>query len=89
MFDSKFQVFQKLAKMTSFGIFDELLSTQNVKVTRFASNVDCDFFSVIFKHRENWGISNFFSENVLKLAFFNVLKIQLGKRKIKFLMLFE
>ena len=44
MFDSKFQVFQKLAKMTSFGIFDELLSTQNVKVTRFASNVDCDFF---------------------------------------------
>ena len=34
---------QKLAKLTIFGIFDELLSTQNVNVARFARNVECDF----------------------------------------------
>ena len=33
--------FQKLAKVT---IFNELLSTQNVNVARFARNVICDFF---------------------------------------------
>ena len=27
-----------------FGIFDKLLSTQNVNVARFARNVECDFF---------------------------------------------
>ena len=35
--------FQKLAKMTIFGIFDKLLSTQNVNVARFARNVKWDF----------------------------------------------
>ena len=30
-----------------FGIFNELLSNQNVNVARFARNVECDFF-VIF-----------------------------------------
>ena len=34
--------------MTILGIFDELLSTQNVNVARFARHVECDFF-VIFK----------------------------------------
>ena len=38
------QDFQKLVKLTIFGIFDELLSTQNVNVARFARNVECDFF---------------------------------------------
>ena len=33
--------------MDLFGIFNELLSTQNVNVAR---NVECDFF-VTFKHR--------------------------------------
>ena len=36
--------FQKLAKLTIFGIFNELLSTQNVNVARFARNVEWDFF---------------------------------------------
>ena len=36
--------FQKLAKIDPFGIFNELLSTQNVNVARFARNVECDFF---------------------------------------------
>ena len=27
-----------------FGIFNELLSTQNVNVARFARNIKCDFF---------------------------------------------
>ena len=30
--------------MTIFGIFNELLATQNVDVARFARNVECDFF---------------------------------------------
>ena len=32
--------FQKVAKLTIFGIFSELLSTQNVNVARFARNVE-------------------------------------------------
>ena len=36
--------FQNLAKLTIFGIFNELLSTQNVNVARFARNVELDFF---------------------------------------------
>ena len=31
-------------KWTIFGIFNELMSTQNVNVAHFARNVDCDFF---------------------------------------------
>ena len=37
--------FQKLAKLTIFGIFKELLSTQNVTVARFARKVEYDFLS--------------------------------------------
>ena len=32
--------FQKLAKLTIFGIFHELLSTQNVNVARIARNLE-------------------------------------------------
>ena len=44
LFDRKFQVFKKSPKLTIFGIFNELLSTQNVNVARFARNVEWDFF---------------------------------------------
>ena len=37
-------------KLTIFGIFNALLFTQYVNVARYACNVECDFFSVIFKH---------------------------------------
>ena len=37
-------VFQKLVKMHHFGIFYELLSTQNVNIARFARNVEWGFF---------------------------------------------
>ena len=37
LFDSKLQVF-------IFGIFSELLPSQNVNVARFVRNVECDFF---------------------------------------------
>ena len=43
LFDRKFQVFKNSPKLTIFGIFNELLSTQNVNVARFARNVECDF----------------------------------------------
>ena len=36
--------FRKFAKLTIFGIFAELLSTQIVNVARFACNVELDFF---------------------------------------------
>ena len=45
LFDCKLQVFKNSPKLTIFGIFDELLSTQNVNVARFARNVECDFLS--------------------------------------------
>ena len=48
LFDHKLQFFPKLAKIDHFGIFNEFLSTQIVKVARFARNVKWDFF-VIFK----------------------------------------
>ena len=44
LFDRKLQVFKISPKLTLFGIFNELLSTQNVNVARFARNVECDFF---------------------------------------------
>ena len=43
LFDRKPQVFKKSPKLTIFGIFNELLSTQNVNVARFARNIECDF----------------------------------------------
>ena len=49
LFDYKLQV------LTIFGIFSELLSTQNVNVARFARNVN-ETFSVIFKHCVNKAI---------------------------------
>ena len=40
----KCRIFQKLAKLTIFGIFNELLPTQNVNVARSARNFECDLF---------------------------------------------
>ena len=44
LFDRKLQVFKNSPKWTIFGIFNQLLSTQNVNVARFARNVEWDFF---------------------------------------------
>ena len=43
LFDRKLQVFKNSSYWPFFGIFNELLSTQNVKVARYARNVECDF----------------------------------------------
>ena len=40
MFDRKLQVFKNSPKWNIFGIFNQLLSTQNVNVARFARNVE-------------------------------------------------
>ena len=40
LFDRKLQVFKNSPKWTIFGIFNSLLSTQNVDVARFACNVE-------------------------------------------------
>ena len=44
LFDCKLQVFKNSPNWTIFGIFNELLSTQNVNVVRCAHNVEWDFF---------------------------------------------
>ena len=44
LFDRKLQVFKNSPNWTIFGIFNQLLSTQNVNVARFARNVEWDFF---------------------------------------------
>ena len=40
LFDRKLQIFKNKPKYAIFGLFNELLSTQNVNVARFAGNVD-------------------------------------------------
>ena len=40
LFDRNLQLFKNSPKLTRFGIFDELLSTQNVNVARFVRNVE-------------------------------------------------
>ena len=50
LFDCKLQVFKNLSKFTIFGIFNELLSTQNVD---FARNVEWDFF-LWFSNTVKW-----------------------------------
>ena len=47
---------------TIFGIFDQLLSTQNVNVARFARNLEYDFFgfsnTVNFAHALDQQVGN-------------------------------
>ena len=52
LFDHKLQVLKNSPKWTIFCIFNELLSTQNVNVARFARNVEWYFllFSFYFRH---------------------------------------
>ena len=50
LFDRKLQIFKNSPKLIIFGIFHELLSTQNVNVAGFARNIECDF-SVDFHTR--------------------------------------
>ena len=40
LFDRKLQAFKNSPKLTFFGIFCELLSTQNVNVAHFARNAE-------------------------------------------------
>ena len=40
LYDRKLQIFKNSSKLTIFGLFNELLSTQYVNVDRFARNVE-------------------------------------------------
>ena len=42
LFDHQLQGFKKSPNCLIFGIFDELLPTQNENVARFACNIKCD-----------------------------------------------
>ena len=52
--------FQNSPKLITFGIFNQLLSTQNVNVARFARNVKWDFFCDFQTPCQETKISNFF-----------------------------
>ena len=39
LFDSKLQIFKNSSKLTIIGIFNDILSTQNVEIARFARNI--------------------------------------------------
>ena len=56
--------------MDLFGIFTELLSTQNVHVARFARNIQWDFFRefVTFKTLRSEGKVVYFVNNVAVLC---------------------
>ena len=43
LFATSLKFFKNSPKWTIFVIFNELLSTQNINVARFARNVECDF----------------------------------------------
>ena len=86
LFDRKLQVFKNSPKWTIFGIFNLLLSTQNVNVARFARNVDWDFFCD-FKHRvvevvEMHLFPRFYLSSILSISSF-ILKISFPKVESK------
>ena len=66
LFDSKLQVFKP--EWTIFGIFNQLLSTQNVNVARFARNVECDFFGR-FSNTVAWNSSQLYCRDNFFFAF--------------------
>ena len=62
-----------------FGIFNELLSTQNVNVARFARNVALnETFYVIFKHY----VCNSFTGSLFNVFFPLMLSIDLSVKAI-------
>ena len=40
LFGCKLEIYKRSAKLAIYGIYNELLSTQNVNVARFARNVE-------------------------------------------------
>ena len=50
LFDRKLQIFKNLQKLTIFGFFNELLSTQNVKTELAPLAILNETFSVTFKY---------------------------------------
>ena len=55
LFDRMIHAFKNSPKLIIFGIFNELLSsTKNVKVARFARNVEWDFFWDLQTSCWNW-----------------------------------
>ena len=73
LFDHKLQAFNNSPKWTIFGICNQLFSAQNVKVARFARNVECDFFCDIQTQCEEMQFWHFFKE------FWSNLKIRKSK----------
>ena len=69
LFYHKLQVFKNSLNGPYFGIFNQLLSTQNINVARITGNVEQwnETFSVIFKHCALfWGKSRIFGASFQK-----------------------
>ena len=71
VFDRKLQVFKNSPKLTIFGIFNELLTTQNINVARFARNVKWDFLS---NFQTLWFQDYFSSDFVIFVHVLNIMK---------------
>ena len=94
LFDRKLQGFKNSPKWTIFGVFNSLLSTQNVNVARFARNVEWDFFCdfqtpwiwlIIYNVSQNWR-KIFFSKN--KMALLALLSSVYAQNNTSFVFLF-
>ena len=81
----------KLVKLIIFGLFNELLSTQNVNVARFARNVEWDFF---YNFQTQWYFSMSWCQSTSSLSLFSpchmylsnpIINIFLMKVEAKFL----
>ena len=77
-------MFSKTRQTDHFGILNELLSTQDINVARFARNVECDFFGDFrtmccyrnLNPRENSPKSNLL-KNCIDFLFLQIVAIRL------------
>ena len=85
LFDRKLH-FQKIAKLTFFGISNELLSTQNVNVARFARNVEWNFlcdFQTPWSFLHTYSLFHFFSRPSLSIQSQRTYRWERGKYHFK------
>ena len=81
LFDRNLQLFKNSLKWIIFDIFNELLSSQNVNVVRFARNLECDFF---FDFQTLCMLSWFLIFPYLVLTIFTLILIHFGYILIHF-----
>ena len=74
LFDHKLQVYKNSPNWNIFGIFNELLSTKNVNVARFALQVDETFFCNFLRFLEKIWTCRKYGSSQLNLSCFSESK---------------